>query len=87
MIQRFNDLNAAYPTVFPLIEQISQANELSLEMEGDGVEFLDGLLDQTTVPRSCARVLAWKMRILAAEGDPDQSVATGLQILQLCRLF
>ena len=86
MIQRFNELTNAYPTVFPLIEELAEATELNLELEGDGLEFLDDLLNQTAI-RSCARVLAWKMRIQAAEGKPDEAIKTGLQIFRLSRLF
>ena len=86
MIQRFNELTEAYPTVFPLIEELSESTELGLELEGDGQEFLDDLLNQTAI-RSCARVLAWKMRIQSANGRPDEAIDTGLQIFGLCRLF
>ena len=87
MIQRFNEINSAYPNVFPLIEELSRATELNLELDGDGQEFLDDLLEQTGIVRSSARVLAWKMRILAADGKPDDAIATGLQIFHLSRLF
>lgn len=87
MIQRFNELTAAYPTVFPLIEEISQADELSQDYGGDEKEFTEDLLETLTIARSSARVLAWKMRIETAEGKPDEAIATGLQVFRISWLF
>ena len=87
MIARFNELNVAYPEVFPLIERLSQATEVSIDLGDDSQEFLDSRLARWQRVRSCARVLAWKSRVLAAQGKPDDSIAANLQTLQISRLF
>ncbi len=81
MIARFNDLCDAYPDVYPLIDQLAQKSEISIELAGHSQEYIDRILDRAQKFRSCARVLAWKTRILAGQEKPDEAVATGLQIL------
>ncbi len=87
MIARFDELQKAYPNVFPLIDKLSKETTIALDLEGDHDTFLESVIERMTRLRSCARVLAWKVRILAAQGKPDEAIAAGLEIFQLCRLF
>lgn len=87
MIASFDRLVEECPDLFPLLKEFSRQTELGFDVEGDSQEFLDGLMKRELIPRSCARVLAWKTKILAAQGQPDDAVLNGLQIFRIARLF
>ncbi len=86
MIARFNELSNAYPSVYPLLDQLAEKSQISTELEGNSQENLEVLLDRVQKLRSCARVLAWKMRIQSAQQQPDEAIATGLQIMRIGHL-
>jgi hypothetical protein len=87
MIARFDELNQAYPDVFPLLDELAQADDLCYEFQGDFQPAINAELDRVQKLRSCARVLAWKMRVLAAQQKLDEAAAAGVQIFELCRVF
>lgn len=87
MIARFEALNQAYPDVFRLLDELALADDLSYEFHGDFQPAINRELDRVQRLRSCARVLTWKMRILAAQGEIDKALSAGLQIFDLCRVF
>lgn len=87
MIARFDDLVEAYPTVFPLLEELSKADGLRTELQGDFQTAINQELERVQRLRSCARVLAWKLRVLAAQGKADEALDAGVKIFELCRVF
>ncbi len=86
MVARFNDLVLAHPELFPSLEQLSRRSEIGFDIQGDSQEFLDALRARVHKPRSIARILAWKTRILVAQDKPDEAVESSLQSLRLARL-
>jgi hypothetical protein len=87
MLARFDELVATYPELFPALEELSQRTEIGFDVQGDSQEFLDALMDRVHKPRSIARIVAWKARILTAQDKPNEAVETSLQTLRLARLF
>lgn len=87
-IKLFNELDTAYPTVYPLITEIANAGFVGFEKKGVGArEALDFELDRMQHLRNCARVLDFKARILAAQGKPDQALEATMEIFKLCQAF
>lgn len=87
MIAQFEELVATQPKLFPMLMELSLASEIGSDIEGDSLEFLNALMERELIPRYCARVLAWKARVEAAQGKPDEAVLAGLEILRIARLF
>ena len=88
VIDLFNELDTAYPTVYPLITEIANAGYVGFEKKDFGArEFLDFELERLQKVRSCARVLDFKAIILAAQGKPDQALQTSMEIFKLCEAF
>lgn len=87
MIAQFDELVAAHPKLFPMLTKLSLVSEIGIDIEGDSQEFLDAMMQREVIPKSCARVLAWKARVEAAQGKPDEAVLAGLQIFRIARLF
>ncbi|MFK7769825.1 MAG: hypothetical protein AB8B55_21635 [Mariniblastus sp.] len=86
MIVRFGELDRAYPEVFRLIDEAIKAGVTGKEISGSYDEVVNGQLLEWQQLRSCARVMNWKMRILAAQGMPDEAVKVGIDILRLSRV-
>lgn len=85
-IKLFDDLNAAYPTVYPLITEIANAGYVSFEKKDVSArEALDFELDRLKRIRSCARCLQFKASVLAAQGKPDQALQRSMEIFKLCQ--
>ena len=87
MIGKFHEIEKAYPDVFPLIDNVIADFTIAIDVTGQFDEDVTGYLQDCRLLRSCARVMSWKMRILEAEGKPDEAVEVGLEILKLTRLY
>lgn len=88
VIDLFNELDTAYPTVYPLITEIANAGYVGFEKKDIGArELLDSELERLKRVRSCARVLDFKAKILAAQGEPDQALQASMEIFKLCNAF
>ena len=88
VIELYNELDTAYPTVYPLITEIANAGHVGFKTkEMSAREFLDVELERLQRIRSCARVLDFKAKILAAQGKPDQALQASLEIFKLCEAF
>lgn len=83
-IKLFNDLNAAYPTVYPLIAEVTNAGFVGFETKDVGDH---DMLDRVQQIRSCARVLHFKAKVLAAQEKPDQALNSVMEIFKLCETF
>ena len=107
-IKLFNELDAAYPTVFPLISEIANSDFVGFESKSIGPdskpdkltgsdedlskaygaqETLDLELLRLQQVRSCARVLQFKARVLAAQGKPDEALQSVMQIFKITNVF
>ncbi len=87
VIAKFHEIEKAYPDVFPLIDKVIADYTIEIDVTGEFDEDLTNYLEDCQLLRSCARVMSWEMRILEAEGKPDEAVEVGLEILKLTRLF
>ena len=58
-----------------------------LDFSEDQSRFVAQIVDEAPPFRTVARLLKWRMQVLAAEGQPDAAVKTGIQLLRLTRLF
>ncbi len=58
-----------------------------LDFSLDFQPFLGQMLNGGRPIRSVARLLLWKIKVLAAQGKNDQAVETGIQLLTLTRLY
>ena len=84
---------AAYPNVIPLLVQAAACPEydtqfdytLPPEQTVNG-EFLTQYMDVVQKCRSAARVLYARAMLLAAEGNGDEAVETGVTILRLAAI-
>lgn len=87
-IKLFNELNEAYPTVYPLVTEVANADFVGFEKKGLGAqETLDFELLRLQQIRSCARVLNFKARVLAAQGKPDEALECSIEILKVVDNF
>ena len=87
-VNLFDELNTAYPTVYPLITEIADAGFVGFENKEAGLrETLDFELERIKNVRSCARVLHFRAEILLAQGKPDQALKSIIEIFKLCRTF
>ena len=87
-VKLFNELNLAYPTVYPLISEVANADFVGFEKKGVAAEeTLDFELNRLQQVRSCARVLDFRSKILAAQGKPDEAFQSATEIFKLCETF
>ena len=87
-VELFNELSAAYPTVYPLIAEIADAGYVGFEKKGVGArESLDFELQRLQQIRSCAHALSFKAEILAFQQKPDEALQTANEIFRLCETF
>lgn len=87
-IKLFNDLNTAYPDVYRLITEVTNARFVGFEKKDVGArETLDAELMRMQQVRSCARVLAFKAEVFAAQEKPDQAMQSAMEIFKLCETF
>ena len=49
--------------------------------------FIDALIKSQGPPRTAARFLNWRIEVLLAEGEREQAVERGIQVLRLARLY
>ena len=89
-IDLFNKLNTAYPTVYPLITEIANADYVGFNLNNKSIgarELLDTEMERLQRIRSCARILDFKAEVLAAQGKPDQALQASMEIFKLCDTF
>jgi len=77
-----------FPALFLAVDQLMACDQYAslLDYSLDQPHFVEEILSTMTI-RSVTRLLAWKMQVLVVQGELEQAVEAGLQLLRLTRLF
>jgi hypothetical protein len=77
-----------YPAIDQALAEAAACDEYTslLDFSLDYTQFLDALLKQASAIRSPARFLRWRMQVLVADGNQQEAVKRGIQLLRLARL-
>jgi len=83
ILDNFGDLFLAVDEAATCRQYASQ-----LDFAVDQPHFIENMIGDGSIPiRSVARLLSWKMQVLTVQGQGDQAVKTGIQLLHLTRLY
>lgn len=87
--EKLEKLFAAYPKVWPLIEQAADApdHDPQLDTSLPRQRFLESYMDAVARHRPLYRVLRARSALLLAKGHPDEAIAAQLELLRLTRLW
>lgn len=79
----------AYPAGVALVLRAADCRDYAspLDFTTDARTFQEALLSQVGLSRAAVRVLNYRAMLLAAEGKPDESLATSIAMLRLTRHF
>ncbi|MGI9519742.1 MAG: hypothetical protein ACR2NP_21995 [Pirellulaceae bacterium] len=84
LVEQFEELAATYPDLFPLLSKASQCEDISISIS-------DGKLPENDLHRvpfqAVSEVMQLRIRVLAAQGKPDDAVRAGIELLRLSRLL
>jgi hypothetical protein len=77
-----------YPDVEQAIARAANCEHYASQLDYslNHTEFLGQLLEVTPISRTAARFLAWRGEVLLADGQHEQAVECGLQLLRIARL-
>src|SRR5262249_35971390 len=79
----------AHPAILPTIAKAAECEHYAslVDYSQPARQFLDATLDVAQGFRRPARFIGWKMAVLTAEGDADEAVRLGVQMLRITRLY
>lgn len=90
MIDIYRSALAAHPKVIELLIQASSCPRYHMTVNykiGSPPEFIGEMLEQVQSQRATMRVLSYRVRLLLAEGKPEEALDTCLVMLRLSNLF
>jgi hypothetical protein len=79
----------AYPEIITAFQQAAACDEYASLADFSlwPSAYLKGTIHHSGEPRKFARFVAWKMAVLASEGNPDAALGLGVQMLKFARLY
>jgi hypothetical protein len=87
--KKYQEVLAAYPKVFPLLQQAAACPEYDpqLDYTVPVQQFMEPYMTHVQKTRSVARVLQYRAMLLALQGDRDEALRTIISLYQLTRQF
>jgi hypothetical protein len=79
----------AHPQILHALQEAAACGEYGsvLDFSPPPSQFLERVMKDCTKPRELARYVAWKMATLMADGESDEAIRLGVQMLRLTRLW